>query len=126
VTGAAPATEPMASSAPGRRRLLVLVAAAVAVVVFAVAASTILGGPGRKVETGIVVSVEATGLTAVQGFSIRTTDERTVDFRIGTLENASTFPPGHLAEHKVSLVPVVVTYVDEGGDRVAVRIEDAP
>jgi len=110
---------------PGRRRLLVLVAAAVAAVVLVVAASTILGGPGRKLETGSVVSVEATGLSAVQGFSIRTPDGRTVDFRIGKLE-AGSFAPGHLAEHKVTLAPVVVTYVDEGGERVAVRIDDAP
>jgi hypothetical protein len=112
--------------ATGRRRLLVLVAVVVAAVLLALAASTILGGPGRRVETGIVVAVEATSLSNVQGFSIRTTDGRTVDFRIEQLENGSVFPPGHLSEHKVSLVPVRVTYVDEDGSHVAVRIEDAP
>jgi hypothetical protein len=106
--------------------VLVLGVVAVAVVVLAIAVSTVLGGPGRQVETGIVVAVEATSLSSVQGFSIRTVDGRTVDFRIGSLENASTFPPGHLAEHKVSLVPVRVTYVDRGGVHEAVRIEDAP
>ena len=114
------------AAAPGRRRPVLLVGVAIAVVVVAVAASTILGGPGREVETGIVVSVQATSLSAVQGFSIRTKEGRTIDFRIGTLETASTFPPGHLAEHKVSLVPVLVTFVDRGDGRVAVRIEDAP
>jgi hypothetical protein len=111
---------------PGRRRLVLLVGVAIAVVAVAVAASTILGGPGRRVETGIVISVEATGLTAVQGFSIRTTDGRTIDFRIGQLETASSFPPGHLAVHKVSLMPVRVTFVERDGGRVAVGIEDAP
>ena len=115
-----------APARPGPGRLLVIGVVVVAVVVLAIAASTVLGGPGRQVETGIVVSVEATSLSSVQGFSIRTTDGRTVDFRIASLENASTFPPGHLAVHKVSLVPVRVTYVDRGTGHEAVRIEDAP
>jgi hypothetical protein len=99
---------------------------AVAVVAVAIAAATIFGGPGRQVETGIVVSVQATGITAVQGFSIRTIDGRTVDFRIEAIENAASFPPGHLSEHKVSLVPVQVTFIDRDGSHLAVRIEDAP
>jgi hypothetical protein len=110
---------------PRRGRLVALGLAVVAVVVVAVAA-TGFGGLSRQVETGIVVSVEATSLSQVHGFSIRTTDGRTVDFRIVSLENASVFAPGHLAEHKVSLVPVRVTYVDRGGAHEAVRIEDAP
>ena len=113
------------ATAPGRRRLVVLGAVVIAVVAVAIGAATILGGPGRKIDTGIVVAVQATSLSAVQGFSIRTTDGQTVDFRIGALENASVFPPGHLAEHKVSLVPVQVTWVERDGSRVAVRIEDA-
>jgi hypothetical protein len=116
---------PAAPSAPGRRRLVLLVAAAVAAVALAIAATTILGGPGRHEATGIVVSVEATSLSNVQGFSIRTLDGQTIDFRIGRLENASIFPPGHLAEHKVSLVPIRVTYVERDGAREVVRIEDA-
>jgi hypothetical protein len=125
VTGAS--RGPAGSGAPaGLRRLLVLGLIVVAVVAVAIGATTVLGGPGRQVETGIVVSVEATSLSAVQGFSILTTDGRTVDFRIVALENAATFAPGHLAEHKVTLVPVRVTYVDRNGSHEAVRIEDAP
>lgn len=110
----------------GGRRLAILAAAVVAVVALAVVAATILGGPGRRVETGIIVAVQATSLSSVQGFSIQTADGRTVDFRVGALENASTFPPGHLAEHKVSLVPVQVTYIDRDGAHVAVALVDAP
>jgi hypothetical protein len=110
----------------GAGRLVALAAVIVGVVAVAVAASIVIGGPGRRVETGVVVAVEATGLTTVQGFSIRTSDARTVDFRVGNLENGATFPPGHLAEHRVSLVPVRVTYVDEGAAHIAVRLEDAP
>jgi hypothetical protein len=109
----------------GGRRLALLGGAVLVVVVLAIAAAAILGRPGRQTETGIVVAVEATSLTDVERFSIRTSDGRTVDFRIGRLENAAAFPPGHLAEHKVSLVPVRVTYVLDGGSNVAVLIEDA-
>ena len=115
-----------APAGPGGRRLIVLIGAVAAVILLTVAAGQILGGPGRQVETGIVVAVQATSLSDVQGFSIRTTDGRTVDFRIDHLENASTFAPGHLAEHKVSLAPVRVTFVDRDGGHVAVLIDDAP
>jgi hypothetical protein len=121
-----PRTGGSAGRPAGVSRLVILIAAVVAIVVLAVAATTILGGPGRRVETGIVVAVQATSLSDVQGFSIRTADGRTVDFRVGTIENAATFAPGHLAEHKVSLIPVRVTYVDDAGSHVAVRLEDAP
>jgi hypothetical protein len=120
---AGPGTRPAASS--GRRGILILAAVLGAIVLAAVAA-TALGGPGRRVETGIVVAVEATGLSAVQGFSIRTADGRTVDFRVGSIENATAFPPGHLAAHKASLAPVRVTYVEQSGTRLAVRLDDAP
>jgi hypothetical protein len=120
------ASPPQTSSTADARRLVIPAAIAVIAVVAAVVAANLLGGPGRRVETGVVVAVEATSLTSVQGFSIRTTDGRTVDFRVGKLENGAVFPPGHLAEHRVSLVPIRVTYIDEGGGHVAVRIEDAP
>jgi len=106
--------------------MAILLGAVLAVIAVVVVATTILGGPGRRVETGIVVAVEATSLTSVQGFSIRTADGRTVDFRVGALENASAFPPGHLAEHRVSLVPIQVTYVDRDGAHVAVALVDVP
>ena len=110
----------------GGRRFVVLAAAAAAVLILGVAAATILGGPDRQVETGIVVAVQATSLSSVQGFSIRTADGRTVAFRVGLLEIPPSFPPGHLAEHKVSLAPIRVTYVDRDGALTAVRLEDAP
>jgi uncharacterized protein (DUF58 family) len=108
------------------RRGALLVAAVIGVVLVAIVAATVVGGPGRRVETGVVVAVRATSLTNVEGFSIRTQDGRTVDFRVGTIDNANQFPPGHLAEHKVSLVPVRVTYVEDSGALVAVHLEDAP
>ncbi|HET7473469.1 MAG TPA: hypothetical protein VFJ71_10110 [Candidatus Limnocylindrales bacterium] len=118
-------TEARTGAPPGSGRLALLIGGIVVAIALATVAATALGGPGRHVETGIVVSVDAVSLSDVRGFTIRTTDGRTVDFQIGHLENASSFPPGHLAEHKVTLVPVRVTYVDENGAHVAVLIEDA-
>jgi len=107
-------------------RLGILLAIVATIVVAAAMASTIFGGPRRQIETGVVIAVQATSLTDVQGFSIRTSDGRTVDFRAGPIEDETTFPPGHLAEHKVSLSPVRVTYVDRDAAHVAVRLEDGP
>jgi hypothetical protein len=100
--------------------LTVAVAAIAAVVVAS------FGRPAPRTETGVVVSVNAVSLTDVRGFTIRTADGRTVEFRVGQLENGAQFPPGHLAEHKATAVPIVVTYRDENGERIAIRLEDAP
>ncbi len=84
------------------------------------------GQAPSQTETGLVVAVDSSGLTDVRGFSIRTSDGRTVAFRIGVLENGAEFPPGHLLEHAATGVKVVVTYRRENGDLVAIRIDDAP
>jgi hypothetical protein len=122
----APAADSTRGALTGQRRLLALLGGVILVVLLVVAATMVFGGPGRQVETGVVVAVEATSLSDVQGFSIRTADGRTVDFRVGTIENATQFAPGHLAEHKVSLVPIRVTYVQTSAGLQAVRLEDAP
>jgi hypothetical protein len=82
--------------------------------------------PPRQTETGVVIAVDSTSLTNVKGFTLRTPDGRTVVFKLGQLENSSQFAPGHLNEHVATAVPVLVTYRDENGDRVVVRLEDAP
>ncbi|HET9520370.1 MAG TPA: hypothetical protein VFO73_04920 [Candidatus Limnocylindrales bacterium] len=81
--------------------------------------------PASRVETGVVVGVDAVSLTEVRGFTIRTPDGRTVTFRIGALENGTEFPPGHLREHAATATAVRVTYLEEGSELVAVRLEDA-
>ena len=88
--------------------------------------ASIAGQPPRLTETGLVVAVDSSGLTDVRGFTIRTADGRTVAFRIGVLENGAQFPPGHLLEHVATGVKVVVTYRQENGDLVAIRLDDAP
>jgi hypothetical protein len=84
------------------------------------------GQAPRQTETGLVTAVDSSGLTDVRGFTIRTDDGRTVVFRIGALENGAQFPPGHLLEHRATGVKIVVTYRQENGALVAVRLEDAP
>jgi hypothetical protein len=110
-----------------RRRRSVVVAAGLVVALLAVAAIIVstVAQPPRQTETGVVIAVDSTSLTDVKGFTIRTPDGRTVKFTLGPLENASQFAPGHLNEHVATAVPVLVTYRDENGQRVVVRLEDA-
>jgi hypothetical protein len=105
------------------QRSLPLLGAVVAIAVIAVALASGLGDD--KVETGVVVAVDSQGLTDVRGFTLRTSDGQTIDFRIGRLENAVQFPPSHLGVHLADGVPVRVTYEMSGTDRVATRLEDA-
>jgi hypothetical protein len=99
---------------------IVIALAALAVVVV-----TSFARPADRVEMGVVIDVDAVSLTDVRGFTIRTPDGRTVMFRIGALENGTEFPPGHLSEHAATATPIRVTYRDEGGERFAVRLDDA-
>ena len=107
-----------------RRTGVVLVGLAIGVIALGLVVVSTLAS--RQTETGLVTDVQASGLTSVQGFTIRTDDGRTVAFKIGVLENGLQFPPGHLLEHRATGVKVVVTYRVENGALVAVRIEDAP
>jgi hypothetical protein len=106
-----------------RRRLPAIVGLAVLVLVGAV---LMLQASAQRTETGVVIRVDATGLTQVSGFTLRTDDGRETRYRIGGLENGTEFPPGHLAEHVATAGRVRVFYREEGGARVAYRLEDAP
>ena len=75
---------------------------------------------------GIVIAVDASGLTQVHGFTLRTSDGSTLDFKLGTLENATEFSPSHLAEHQATSIQVRVYFLDQNGERVVYRLEDAP
>jgi hypothetical protein len=108
-----------------RRRAIVGVGIAIALVAAVVILVSDLAQPARHTETGVVIEVESTSLTNVTGFTIRTPDGREVEFAVGQLENGVQFPPGHLSEHVATAVPILVTYRDENGARVAVRLEDA-
>jgi hypothetical protein len=98
-------------------------------------AALILGGSAPPVPSppadaptidGVVVAVDARSLTDVRSFDLRTTDGRILTFGLGELQNGVAFPPGHLAEHKVTAVPVRVWYRGDGDARQALYLEDVP
>jgi hypothetical protein len=109
-----------------RRTAVVWVGLAIAVVALGFVAVSAFGQAPRQTETGLVIAVDSSGLTDVRGFTIRTDDGRIVVFRIGALENGAQFAPGHLLEHRATGVKIVVTYRQENGELVAIRLEDAP
>jgi hypothetical protein len=108
------------------RRALVLGVAGLAILAIVAVLVGALDRPADRTETGVVIGVDSVSLTDVRGFTLRTTDGRTVVFRIGELQNAGQFPPGHLGEHQATATPIVVTYREVSGERLAVRLEDAP
>jgi hypothetical protein len=74
---------------------------------------------------GVIVSVDASSLSDVRGFVLRTSGGFAFDFALGRLENAGEFSPGHLAEHLLTSEPVRAFFRIEGGKRVVYRLEDA-
>lgn len=109
------------------RRVLPAVVAVAALAAIAVVASGWgRDAPGERLtETGVVVEVDAVSLTEVLGFTIRTSDGRTVEFFVGPLENPAEFPPAHLSVHLADGALVRVTYLQSGTERAAIRLEDA-
>jgi hypothetical protein len=117
-----------------RRTRNLFVAALVVVIAVTGAAAVLLGGSavrdpdapaGAQAVVGVIVGVESEGLDKVGGFDLRTTDQGTITFVLGELDNGAEFPPGHLVEHQATAQPVRVWYRTEGGQRIAVRLEDA-
>lgn len=115
-----------------RRTRNLFALALVAIMAIAGSAAMMLGGgrldapgPDRSV-TGVIVGIESEGLDRVRGFNLRTDDGATIEFEIGTLENAAAFPPGHLAEHQATGQRIRVWYGRRGQANVAVRLDDAP
>jgi len=81
--------------------------------------------PSTSPVTGVLIDIDAAGLSQVTAFTLRLDDGRQLTFRIGTLENGAEFPPGHLAEHLATSSPVRVFFRREGPALVAYRLEDA-
>jgi hypothetical protein len=99
-------------------------------VALALAACATNGSPAPSLPAspidGVVVHVDSTGLGNVTSFTLRRPGGTTLVLTLGTLENATQFAPGHLAEHETTGLPVRAWFVASGGAPVVYRLEDAP
>ncbi len=88
--------------------------------------STITGcEPTLHQETGLVVDVQQSSLTMVEGFHLLTADGRTVPFStVGTRFDLA-FPVQHLGEHLALAQPITVTYKVVDGQNEVVKLADA-
>ena len=79
--------------------------------------------PASPIE-GVITHVESAGLNEVTAFTLRTSEGTLLTFRIGALENGTEFPPGHLTVQKATSDPSRVTFIVEGSELVATRLDD--
>ena len=83
--------------------------------------------PTLYTETGVVTSVTSTSLVAVDGFTLRTSDGRSLTFSTRDLPYRDDgFPVQHLREHQALAQPVMVTYRVTDGRNDVVKLQDAP
>ena len=82
-------------------------------------------GQPESPVAGVVIAVQSAGLDKVSGFTLLTSGGLQLHFTLGRLDNATDFPPGHLAEHQATLNPVLVFFRIEGGKLVVYHLEDA-
>ena len=84
-------------------------------------------GPANTSVAGFVTDIEAKSLTEVDSFTLRTPEGDEMTFRVGNVElDDGAFPVSHLREHMALGQGVAVAYRDEGSERVAYRLGDAP
>lgn len=99
--------------------------AAVAILLLALAGA----GCGAEIlrVPGVVVSVDQVSVADVRSFTLRTTSGEMLTFRVDRLDlSRGGFPANHLREHMATVTAVIVDYTDENGERIAVRVTDAP
>lgn len=77
-------------------------------------------------ESGLVVDVQQSSLTSVEGFRLRTADGRVVEFSTVGTRFDRDFPVQHLGEHLALAQPITVTYRITDGRNEVVKLADAP
>ena len=84
-------------------------------------------GPEPARVAGIVIDVESRSITQIDAFTLRTDAGEVIRFRVGSLEfGRGAFPATHLREHMALGEAIVVAYLEEAGQKVAVRLTDGP
>jgi hypothetical protein len=81
--------------------------------------------PTLHQETGLVVDVQQSSLTSVEGFRLRTADGRLVDFSTVGTRFDPAFPVQHLGEHLALAQPITVTYKVVDDRNQVVKLADA-
>lgn len=113
--------------AGSRRAALVLTPSLAAAVLLAACSSGSPSSPTLASPVdGIIVGVDATNISIVRGFTLRTKAGQTIQFTLGELEDPTQFPPGHLLEHQATSQPVRVYFATSGSILLVYRLEDAP
>jgi hypothetical protein len=84
------------------------------------------GNAPTSPAAGVITGIESSGLNGVHAFSLRTSTGRILRFTLGNLDNPVQFPPGHLAEHQLTGLPVLVFFTVDGPNLVVFHMEDAP
>ena len=72
--------------------------------------------------TGAVLDVEASGLTTIDSFVLRSQGKSYEIFV--TPDTKFAFPPAHISEHRVAGQPIHVTLEQRGDKLFAVSVED--
>ena len=84
------------------------------------------GGPRGRSVAGVIIEVQATSITAIESFTLRDNDGETLTFRVAP--DAVDDPieglfPSHLRTHTLAAEQVTVTYREENGTLLVLRLE---
>jgi hypothetical protein len=82
--------------------------------------------PTLYTESGLVIDVQQSSITSVEGFQLQTADGRVVDFSTVGTKFDEAFPVQHLSEHLALAQPITVTYRIVDGHNQVVKLADAP
>ncbi|OGO52633.1 MAG: hypothetical protein A2148_06975 [Chloroflexi bacterium RBG_16_68_14] len=85
------------------------------------------GGSGERSVTGVIIDVQSTSLTRIDSFTLRDNDGRTLVFAIApdaANDPQEGFFPGHLRTHALAAEQVTVSYREEDGELLALRVVD--
>ena len=100
--------------------------------IFAALAGVACAGGGNaaatKTATGVVTDVQSSSLTQLDGFTLHTDDDTTLEFKVAAeadqQDPQNGFVPSHLREHALTATRVTIDYRENGSQLLAIRIED--